>query len=185
MSYIYISQYLQNAHQKSTERYIWAHYKSLTWMFRSFWVGFPYFSLPFGVTSAEVASFPAAPGWRQVLKESPRWSDMPRRVGGRSCEQFHSMGKPTQNHLWIQRVSKRSSKLDHFLTFWGGKNVKKNRLKSHPKTPPIHEKSLPTIGQWFQSWFSWGSGMLGAGWTLVENYRLDDFEIISLLPLDW
>ena len=126
MSYIYISQYLQNAHQKSTERYIWAlYYKSLTWMFRPFWAGFPYFSLPFGVTSAEVASFPAAPGWRQVLKESPRWSDMPRRVGGRSCEQFHSMGKPTQNHGWLPRVSKRSSKLDHFLTFRGQKCKKK------------------------------------------------------------
>ena len=33
---------------------IWAiYYKSLTWMFRPFWVGFPYYSLPFGVTSAE------------------------------------------------------------------------------------------------------------------------------------
>ena len=29
--------------------------KSLTWMFLPFWEGFPYFSLPFGVTSAEVA----------------------------------------------------------------------------------------------------------------------------------
>ena len=32
--------------------YIWAmYYKSLTWMFRPCWVGFPYFSLPFGETS--------------------------------------------------------------------------------------------------------------------------------------
>ncbi len=29
--------------------YIWAiHYKSLAWMFRPFWIGFPYYSLPFG-----------------------------------------------------------------------------------------------------------------------------------------
>ena len=42
---------------------IWAICKSFPWMFRPFWVGFPYFSLPFGVTNRREPSHYKLPSW--------------------------------------------------------------------------------------------------------------------------
>ena len=46
------------------------YYKSLTWMFRPFWVGFPYFSLPFGVTNRRFGRY-ILPRW--FLDKAHKW----------------------------------------------------------------------------------------------------------------